>query len=40
MFKNLGNIQSNGNDVKPILHYFRSYLIKSDKVLGVRNQGQ
>ena len=22
MFKNLGKIQSNGNDVKPILHYF------------------
>jgi len=22
MFKNLGKIQSNGNDVKPVLHYF------------------
>lgn len=40
MFKNLGKIQGDGNNVKPILHYCRSYLIKPDKVLSVRNQGQ
>ena len=37
---NWGQAEKKSNDVKAILHYSRSYLIKPDRVVGVRNQGE